>query len=245
MKTAFQLFLILFILTVFSCSRQGDGKSSSGKLQGLHKYYYPEGQLYLEINYRDSLPHGTFKQYFKSGKLFEVSQYEKGLRHGLSKKYHDNGQLSSETFYDQGRIHGIQKKFRKDGKLAFEAPYYYDKPCAGLKEYYISGNPVKNYPTIIVKAKDELLRENRYFLNISLSDNSTAVEFYRGKLNDGGYIGNDAMEIPTTKGIGQLYYVLPPGAFLMEQLDIIAKCKTDLNNYYITQLTYNLAAENR
>jgi hypothetical protein len=49
----------------------------------------------------------------------------------------------------------------------------------------------------------------------------------------------------TEKGVGKLYYMLPPGGFVMEKLNIIAKVKTDLNNYYITQLSYNLAVENR
>jgi hypothetical protein len=32
---------------------------------------------------------------------------------------------------------------------------------------------------------------------------------------------------------------------VMETVNIIAKVKTELGNYYITQITYNVAAENR
>src|ERR1700754_3083014 len=132
--------LCLFLIAVLfsTCSRpEKDG--SSGKLNGLHKFYYPDGKLYLEINYVDSLPHGMFKQYFKSGILFEETEYRNGIRHGYSRKFHPNGRLSTETMYDSGRVHGISKKYRGDGQIAFEAPYYFDKPCVGLKEFYLSG----------------------------------------------------------------------------------------------------------
>jgi hypothetical protein len=238
-------FFIIAILMICSCAKKGANEKPRGKLNGLHKYYFPDGNLYLEVNYKDSIPHGTFKRYFKSGKLLEQSEYVNGVLHGPSKKFHDNGQRSTETPYDSGRIHGIQRKYRKDGTLAYEAPYYYDNPCVGLKEFYLSGNPVKNYPGIVVQADDALLKDDRYTLNISLSDKSRLVEFYRGNLTDGRYIGEDARRIQTVKGIGYVYYTLPPGAFVMEKINIIAKVKTDLNNYYITQLSYNLAVENK
>ena len=238
-------FLLIALGTIVSCSKQSGGEKNTGKLQGLHKYYFPDGQLYLEINYRDSLPHGTFKRYFKKGPLLEQTEYVNGVKHGLSKTFYDNGQLSQETTYDNGRIHGTQIKYRRDGKKAYEAPYYYDNPCVGLKEYFVSGNIVNNYPTIIVKPEDDLLRTNQYVLNIYLSDYSKQVEFYQGELTSNGFIGNSTRVIHTVNGVGRLYYVLPPGAFVMEKINILAKIKTDLRNYYIAQRQYNLAAENK
>jgi hypothetical protein len=243
MKGLFPLVVLLVVIT-FSCEQKKNLPTTSAKLQGLHQYFYPTGELYLEVNYQDSLPHGASKQYFKNGQLFEETQYVRGERHGISKKFFDNGQMSSENYYDSGRLHGVQKKYRRDGKPAYEAPYYYGKPCVGLKEYFVSGNPVNNYPSIVIKPEDRMLKESMYILNISLSDKSNLVEFYKGTLTEGKYIDRDAMELPTAKGVARLYYVLPPGAFAMEKLNIIAKIKTDLNNFYVTQVSYNLAVEN-
>jgi antitoxin component YwqK of YwqJK toxin-antitoxin module len=238
-------FMMIGLIIASGCSSKRREQIVSGKLNGLHKYYYPDGQLYLEINYQDSLPHGTTKRYYKNGKLLEQSEYRRGIMHGLSKKFHDNGQLSQEVYYDSGRMNGIRKKYRKDGTLASEVPYYFDNPCAGIKEYFLSGNPVNNYPSIVITPKDAILKEDRYTLYISLSNKHTMVEFYTGKLTDGKYIDEDAYPITTENGIGSLSYFLPRGAFIMEKLNIIAKVKTDLGNYYITQIPYNLAAENR
>jgi hypothetical protein len=237
--------VILFIIMVLSLGCSKESQTHQGKLQGLHKYYFPDGGLYLEINYKDSVPHGITKRYYKSGQLLEESEYRNGVQHGLTKMYHENGKLSSITPYDSGRIHGIKKKYRKDGMPAYEAPYHYDQPCVGLTELYLSGRPVDNYPKIVITPKDELLKSNMFTLELSLSDKSNLVEFYKGELTNGKYIGAGAQEIYMSKGVGKLFYVIPPGGFQMEKLNIIAKVKTDLNNYYITKTTYNLAIENR
>lgn len=237
------IFPLVFLIALFSC--HSGKEDSSRKLDGVHKVYYPDGKVYLEITYRDSLVEGTFKQYFKTGIVFEESEYRRGVKHGKSRTYHPNGRLSTETMYDSGRIHGIQKKYRGDGQIAFAAPYYYDRPCVGLKEFYLSGRLVDNYPKIVIRPENRLLLDDLYVLRISLSNKNTRVEFFQGELTDGKYIGDKAERISTDEGIGSIYYTLPPGAFVMEKLNIIAKVKTDLNNYYITQTSYNLAAENR
>lgn len=237
---------LLFIITLFAvgCTKEEQQKSR-GKLQGLHKFYFPDGSLYLEINYKDSIPHGLSKRYFKSGQLLEEAEYREGIQHGITKTYYENGTLSSITPYDSGRIHGIKKKYRKDGSPAYEAPFHHDKPCVGLIELFLSGRPVDNYPKIIVTEKNDLLRSGMFTLEFSLSDKSTRVEYFKGQLTDGKYIGSQAKEIYVSNGVGKLFYVVPPGGFEMERMNIIAKVKTDLGNYYITQVTHNLAIENR
>ncbi|HEY0651997.1 MAG TPA: hypothetical protein VGD65_02675 [Chryseosolibacter sp.] len=244
MKTASVLPLIITVLLV-GCVKEEQQQAKSGKLQGLHKYYFPDGSLYLEVNYKDSLPHGLTKRYFKSGLVLEEAEYREGIQHGITKTYHEDGKLSSVTPYDSGRIHGIKKKYRKDGSPAYEAPYHYGEPCVGLVELFLSGRPVDNYPTIIITPKDDLLRSNMYTLEFGLSNKSKLVEYFQGQLTDSKYIGRDAKEIYVSNGVGKLFYVIPPGGFEMAQLNIIAKVKTDLGNYYITQVKYNLAIENR
>ncbi len=242
MKRNVVLLGVIIVLGI-GCSKEAE--KPKGKLQGLHKFYFPDGGLYLEINYKDSLPHGIAKRYYKSGQLLEEAEYRNGILHGITKMYHENGNLSSITPYDSGRVHGVKKKYRKDGTPAYEAPYHYDQPCVGLIELYLSGRPVDNYPSIVIREKDDLLRSNLFTLELSLSDKSKLVEFYKGELTDGKYIGSSAKEIYMSNGVGKIIYVVPPGGFEMEKLNIIAKIKTDLNNYYITKTTYNLAIENR
>ncbi len=236
---------VIFLVLFSYCAKEQKNEQPKGKLQGLHKYYFPDGKLYLEINYKDSVPHGTTKRYFKSGQLLEQSEYRNGIQHGITKTYYEDGKLSSETPYDSGRVNGVKKKYRKDGSLAYEAPYYFDKPCTGLKEYFLSGKKVDNYPEIVIKPQNDLMTSGSYTLLISLSDKSKSVQFFEGALEDGKYIPNGGIAIATSNGVAKLYYFLPPGGFKMQKINIIAKTKTDLGNYYIATKSYNLAIENR
>ena len=243
MKVVVIAFLTFVIATFFSCNPQRlAGTKNEDKLNGLHKYNYPTGELYIEANYKDSLADGTSKIYYKNGKVFEQSEYRLGIKHGLSVKFHENGMKLSETPYDSGRIHGTQKKYRKDGQLSFEAPYWYDKPCVGLKEFYLSGKPV-DFPTIIIKPVNNLMTDDSYTLELRLSNGSTNVEFYRGYLTGEKYIGRNVELLHTKNGVGKVFYFVYERGFVMENINIIAKVKTDLNNYYITQRPYNVSIE--
>jgi hypothetical protein len=235
--------LLFALLVGLGCSKSSERKPS--KLNGVQKFYYPDGSLYLEGFYVDSVANGLFKQYFKNGKVYEEATYVNGLQHGVTKRYYEDGTLSLEIPYDSGRINGVQKKYRKDGKLAYEAPYYFDKPCKGLKEYYTSGRLVDNIPEIIVTPEDRMWEDYRYSLKLTVSNDMDA-EFYQGHLTDGKYIGDKVTRVYMVNDrTGRIDYNVPPGMVVMESVNIIAKVKTDLKNFYIIERKYNVAAQNR
>jgi antitoxin component YwqK of YwqJK toxin-antitoxin module len=237
------VFPVLAILTSIACSTEKKLETrASEKLNGLYKYNYPTGEPYLEANYKDSLADGSTKIYYKNGNLFEHTQYRLGVKHGPSLKYHENGSMSSETMYDSGRMHGLQKKYRKDGTVAFEAPYWQDQPIKGLKEYYLSGQPVE-FPTIIIKPVNHLLKDDSYTLELSMSNGTSNVVFYKGNLTDEKFIGKEAELLYTKNGVGKVFYFVGQRGFVMEKINVIAKVKTDLNNYYITTRPYTVSIE--
>jgi hypothetical protein len=228
---------------MLSCHQRLDEKIVIGGItNGLEKHYFHDGKIYLEINYKDGFPHGQVRRYYRKGNVLEENTYARGKLEGLTRTFHENGRLSRQTYYRQGEIDGVQKKYRRDGTLAFEAPYHMGNPCVGLKEYYLSGNPVKNYPTIEMFAKDEMLKDDWYTLYISLSDKSKSVTFYKGELTDGRYIGEDAEMIWTEDGVAKLYFFLPRNGKEQKTVNIIAKAKTDLGNFYITQAQFSASA---
>lgn len=236
--------LVLFVIlaTALGCAKE-EQQTETEKLQGLHRFYFPDGTLYLEINYKDSLPHGLAKRYFKSGIIREEAEYRNGVQHGMTKLYYEDGKLSSIIPYDSGRIHGVKKKYRKDGSPAYEAPYHYGQPCVGLVELFLSGRPVDNYPTILVNTKDGRPDSNSITLEFSLSNKSEAVEYFIGELIDGKYISSTAQALDVSNGVGKLTYSVPDGV-RQEQLNIVAKIKTSLGNWYITQTRHNVAIGN-
>lgn len=247
-------YIKFFLLTaIFACNVNQKETPPSGKeinnqtSNDVARSMYEDGTLRAEIPMKDGKRNGTAKQYHKNGNIFMEVDYVNDIQHGWARKYYETGMLYQETPYDSGRMHGIVKKYRTDGKLLSEMPYNFDNPCIGLKEYLMDGSARKKYPTIVVKAKDTMLKDDKYVLQVSMSDGSKNVEYYRGSLLQGNCLSNfmgNIFESKTQKGVGEITYIIPRGTFRMEEINIVAKVTTRLGNTYITQRKYNLAVEN-
>ncbi|MBL7858306.1 MAG: toxin-antitoxin system YwqK family antitoxin [Cyclobacteriaceae bacterium] len=245
---------ILIYLSFVACvpdflkqEKSNSENSTDGKKKtGIVKTKYEDGSVRAEISFTEGKKDGLAKEYYRNGRIFQEIMYSNGIKHGRAKRYYENGQLYQETPYDSGKIEGIQKKYRSDGKLSAEIPYHKNNPCVGLKEYLTDGSPRRKYPSIIVTPVDNIWKDGHYTLRISMSDNTKRVEYYRGSLAEGECLSNFMGNIfETQKGVAEITYVVPPGTFIMEQVNIVAKVETLLGNDYITQIRYNVAAENR
>jgi hypothetical protein len=99
--------------------------------------------------------------------------------------------------------------------------------------------------TILIREIDEIAMLSRLTLRITLSNGSKNVEFFRGRLTDNIYWNDQIEPIVTKDGQGNLVYYISRGSFVMETVNIIARIRTSLDNYYIIQKEYDLAAENK
>lgn len=214
--------------------------------QYVKKTYYQNGILHKEMVYENGVQQGVSKEYYKSGKIFQEVVYKGNLREGIARRYFESGVLSQETPYHKDKIHGVQKRYRRSGDLMCEVPYHEGNQCIGLKEYTTDGKLKKRYPSIKITPVDNILLNGTYTLKLQMSDESKGVEYFVGKLSEDKYIGNEAMQVwEIMNGVGEVNYAMPPGSFLMEEVNVIAKIKTAQSNYYITQSTFHLAIENR
>lgn len=244
----------LCCLTVFlslqSCfpykSSSSETKAEASSSQYVKKTYYQNGALHKEMTYENGVQQGASKEYYKSGKIFQEVMYQGNLREGIAKRYFESGILSQETPYHKDKMHGVQKRYRRNGDLMCEVPYYEGNQCIGLKEYTTDGKLKKRYPSIKITPVDNILLNGTYTLKLEMSDKSKGVEYFVGKLSAGKYIGNEASQVwEIMNGVAEVNYAMPPGSFLMEEVNVIAKVKTAQSNYYITQNTFHLAIENR
>jgi antitoxin component YwqK of YwqJK toxin-antitoxin module len=245
--------VLSIVLILLSCSGENSKKKNKSPKKdekalkdGVTKSYYADGKLRAEVPFKNGRRNGLAVEYYNNGKKYLEINYVNGRNHGLSTRYYDTGGLYEETMYENGEMHGIRKRYRKDGKLSAEAPYNNGFSCLGLKEYLVDGRPKKNFPTIEIQPVDRLLKEDRYILRLSMSDKTKNVIFYQGKL-EGKCLGYSQTQIPMSaeKGVGELVFNLPKGMFVMDEISIVAKVKTPLGNYYVTEKKYNLAIENR
>lgn len=220
--------------------------ASGKKKNGLVKSYHSDGKIFSAITYKDGVKDGISYAYFPNGQVNLELTYSNGKRVGQSKRYYENGKLYQTTEYANNIQHGFQKKYREDGNPMSEAKFENDEPCLGLKEYLLDNKLKQNYPTIIVTPVDELATKGMYTLKLSMSDKTKKVKFYEGKLTAGGCLHDKLkyIRLDERTGTGELVYTMPPGAFIMEELNLVARMKTKQGNAYITQRTYNLAIDN-
>lgn len=229
-----------------SSSDSAETKAEASPGHYVKKTYYQNGALHKEMVYENGVQQGFAKEYYKSGKIFQEVMYEGNLREGVARRYFESGVISQETPYHKDKMHGVQKRYRRSGDLMCEIPYYEGNQCIGLKEYTTDGKLKKRYPSIKITPVDNILLNGTYTLRLQMSDNSKGVEYYVGKLSEGKYIGDEANQVwEIMNGVGEVNYPMPPGSFLMEEVNVIAKVKTAQSNYYITQSTFHLAIENR
>jgi len=245
------VFLALILLSNCSLEKKKKKETKDTKLSAdgskLVQNKYDNGKTRSEVTYKNGKQNGPAKSFDREGHLLLELFYIDNKRNGLSKKYYEGGQqIYQSTEYKDDKMHGHQTKFRENGNLMSEARFENNFPCTGLKEYLLDNTLKKKYPQINIKPVDRLESSGVYTLEISMSDKIKSVKYYSGKLNRTGCMHDDLYFIlqDQTKKTGQLTYNLPPGGFMMEELNIIAVVETLLGNSYITQRSYNLAIDN-
>ena len=124
-----------FILLILAgCSRvqkeyypDGELKSeitmSSGKRNGVARYYYESGSVQIECFYRNDTLDSTFTRYY-TGEIREISQdYHKGMLHGKSRYWNPTGQLVIESHYQNGKLHGPYVEYYPNRHVKSEGTY--------------------------------------------------------------------------------------------------------------------------
>lgn len=116
---------MLFMLVIFiniSSKVQGKNYNESVelKLNGIHKVYYPGGQLLREEYYKKGKKDGIWKEYYETGELKEEMEYSNGIPVGIWKEYYESGKLLKEEPFRNGKIQGIWKLYYENGNLWLE-----------------------------------------------------------------------------------------------------------------------------
>ena len=221
-------------------------KDKDGRIiEGEYKKYNAKGKLAAVMHFKDKVLHGPATKYYADGKTVRSElNYEQGQLQGIQKRYYESGKLYKEEMFVNGKRHGLTKKYRESGMLMTEAMYKNGFAGTDLKEYLTNGKLKKKYPKIIVKEEDRLTLNGTYTVKVYLSDKSKKVKYYLGKLDEGKFL-HDKLEQQHNVNQGILTYTfhLRPGEFLMQELDIVARVPTRLNNTFVTTRKYRLGIE--
>ena len=117
---------------------QTEGVLNGKKRVGNWKYFYPDGTLMSEENYKEGKLEGEQLVYYPDGQVTEFAIYKDGKLDGVVSKYSSKGVLIEEVTYKNGKPNGLAKYFELNGDLK-ETGHYKDGKRIGKWEFYMDG----------------------------------------------------------------------------------------------------------
>ena len=153
-------------------------KSDEDKISGcVERYYYKNGNLWIETPYKNGEKDGMVKSYYENGNLKEEIPYKNSKYDGIVKVYYENGKLKIEVPYKNNKREGIAKEYYENGGLQAEIPFKNHNIDGDMKLYTEDGKllallKIENYEFISGKCFndkvliDKELKEFRRIGNI-------------------------------------------------------------------------------
>jgi antitoxin component YwqK of YwqJK toxin-antitoxin module len=198
MKTCFAPFLLFMAFVIVNgCTGKSSARKETPAEAGVAsvpdtgytgiKQYFSSERLMKEATFKNGVREGLMKTYYPGGQLYQTFWYEKGLREDSSAWYYLEGQIFRTTPYKHDTIDGIQRQYYRTGKLRAKIGYSKGLRTPFLEEYNPNGKLSGGYPEIVTEIRDEYNSKGLYRINLSMSDKTTKVKFYRGEFTDGRF----------------------------------------------------------
>lgn len=106
-----------FIDYYYSGRIQSEGILINGKIDGLRKMYFQNGNLSIERYYTNSIPNGLEKEYYEDGTLKQKGSRINGEEDGVWETYFPNGQVKRRTNLKKGIVEGENIIYYSTGKV--------------------------------------------------------------------------------------------------------------------------------
>ena len=106
-----------FIDYYYSGRIQGEGIVKNGKLEGIRKMYFQNGNISVERNYTNSISDGLEKEYYEDGTLKQKGVFINGKEDGIWETYFPNGQVKQRTNLKNGIVDGESTIYYSTGKI--------------------------------------------------------------------------------------------------------------------------------
>jgi antitoxin component YwqK of YwqJK toxin-antitoxin module len=113
--------------------------TKDGDREGKATYYYKNGKISAEANYKNGLLNGDRTTYYLNGNKQEEGTYKDDEADGYFKFYHKNGKLKSEGWFVNGQRQGTHISYNQLGVIENKIYYLNDKQYGYSQYYYANG----------------------------------------------------------------------------------------------------------
>ena len=93
----------------------------------IYPIYYRNGNIYLEVEFKDGKYNGLYIGYYDNGKIHQLNPFKNGLRNGLFKYYYEDGNIWLEIEYKDDLKDGYRKQYNESNKLIKHEIYQDDE----------------------------------------------------------------------------------------------------------------------
>ena len=111
-----------------------------GKLHGLSRFWYPNGNIRSTFSYNTGVLDGNSTYYYRNGNIQNLTSYRQGVKHGLAIDWWPEGKKSFVESYVNGFPEGVWRSWWPNGKLASERTYR-NRRLGAHKEWNKDGLP--------------------------------------------------------------------------------------------------------
>ncbi len=114
---------------------------AEGKMKGKHrigqwKYYFINRKPLSIENYKDGKLDGILKNFYSNGNLTNEVTYINGIKNGISKTYAEDGKLIEKVTYKNGILNGYAEFYDLKGKLLEKGTFINGKRADHDWNYY-------------------------------------------------------------------------------------------------------------
>src|SRR6185295_5996038 len=124
----------------------------NGRLHGVGRTWYENGQLEREEPLHKSVLHGRERLWYPHGVLRAEKHYVNDQLDGARREWYPSGQMKIECHYVMNRLDGLYTEWHPKGQLKERVPYWEGEPHgiikrfdekgrASAKEIYVRGLP--------------------------------------------------------------------------------------------------------
>lgn len=92
---------------------------------GPVKAYYPNGNVSVEQQYKNSYLDGKQVTYYPTGKIMEVRLLKDGVEEGVREEYFPDGKMRKSTPYQDNDLHGQEIEYHANGKVKRKTSYLF------------------------------------------------------------------------------------------------------------------------
>ncbi len=108
-------------------ARQTHITFKNGRLDGVFKTYFSNGNILAEISYREGMLDGRCVIYYPNGSLHNEKHFKRGRLDGDFRAWDEDGALFFEIEYLDDIQHGLDRSYRKNGIIEYEDLYVHGK----------------------------------------------------------------------------------------------------------------------